>query len=467
MDALPTDESSAGRFHRLFGPLLRAARKKALIRLHWPLVIICFYLLLYFPGGWLTPKQTHALLIFYLLTNSTLYFVATRSFDSPSFYGPLLFVDGALIAVTAILGGAPTRDFYLACCSTLILASLCSNPRGLVLVTLLAPALYAYFAAVSGAAEDPPLYLKILVPFLISIVYGYFLQFDRMTRLAREKEQQQAALAEQQAQLLENIQQQAEELRAANKVKDEFLSVVSHELRTPLNVILGYTNMLLERMLGEITPIQEKALQTVLRQTKELQGTINSVLQVSCMEVETGQPELQETNFFEFLYEIKSYYDYPLAKDVKLTWNFSSNLPTLLADRGKLRQILYNLINNAIKFTDRGSITVSAEYLQDKNYVELKVADSGIGIPKAKLPRIFDKFHQLDSSDSRAYGGVGLGLYIVKRCIDVLSGSIHVESKAGKGSIFIVRIPCYTSGGTENALPPLPERAAGGATSSA
>jgi signal transduction histidine kinase len=252
------------------------------------------------------------------------------------------------------------------------------------------------------------------------------------------------AIAIHHSQLFKQIHEQANELRHANQVKDEFLGVVSHELKTPLNVIAGYSSMLLEGMLGEISPIQEKALQTVSRQSRELHNLINSVLQVSSIEAEMLPVELQEINFWEFLCELRAVYEYPLAKEVRIVWEAPADLPTVYADRGKVRHILENLINNAIKFTDHGTVTISARYLTNKKIMELKVADTGIGIPKDLLPTVFDRFRQADSSDTRAHGGVGLGLYIVKKYTNLLGGTVQVESRVGHGSTFTVRVPCQS-----------------------
>jgi len=125
-----------------------------------------------------------------------------------------------------------------------------------------------------------------------------------------------------------------------------------------------------------------------------------------------------------------------------LVWELRTDLPTVYADRGKLRHILENLINNAIKFTDQGTVTISARHLASKRAMEFRVADTGIGIPKELLPSIFERFRQVDSSDTRVYGGVGLGLYIVKKYAILLGGTINVESKLGQGSTFALRVPC-------------------------
>ena len=605
MGVVQTTEPSASALPRSLDRLFEAAKKRTVIQLRWPLVILCSYLLLYAPNSWLTPAQTNAILIFYLLTNATLYFVADDFFDSAYFYGPLLFFDTVILAISLTVSGGATTDFYIACFFTIILSCICNDSRGLFLVTLLAPALYAYVAFNSAATHDSNVYLRLLFPLVISMFYGYFAQVERVKRLVKEKEEQarqqreaaeeirgqlerlevlheinvavastiestrilnaflekaliylpyaaaivrlrhqetglletaaskgittiefatsinplglaneifearslvtvgnvfedarikdcelfqreglasfvglpmvasgeflgslifltreehhfgeeeieflstltgQVAIALHHSQLFNQIQRQANDLQHANKVKDEFLGVVSHELKTPLNVISGYSSMLTEGMLGEITPIQEKALQTVSRQSKELHNLINSVLQVNSIEAEMLQAEFQQVNFWEFLSELRAFYDYPLAKDVRLVWELRTDLPILSADRGKLRHILENLINNAIKFTDQGTVTISARFLASKKAMEFKVTDTGIGIPKELVPSIFERFRQVDGSDTKAYGGVGLGLYIAKKYANLLGGTIHVESKLGQGSTFALRIPCH------------------------
>ena len=605
MGVVQTTEPSASASPRSLDRLFEAAKKRTVIQLRWPLVILCSYLLLYAPNSWLTPAQTNAILIFYLLTNATLYFVADDFFDSAYFYGPLLFFDTVILAISLTVSGGATTDFYIACFFTIILSCICNDSRGLFLVTLLTPALYAYVVFNSAATHDSSVYLRLPFPLVISMFYGYFAQVERVKRLVKEKEEQarqqqeaaeeirrqrerlevlheinvavastiestrilnaflekvlihlpyaaamvrlrhretglletaaskgittiefatsinplgladeifearslvtvgsvfedarikdwelfrreglasfiglpmvaggeflgslifltreehhfgeeeieflstltgQVAIALHHSQLFNQIQRQANDLQHANKVKDEFLGVVSHELKTPLNVISGYSSMLTEGMLGEITPIQEKALQTVSRQSKELHNLINSVLQVNSIEAEMLQAEFQQVNFWEFLSELRTFYDYPLAKDVRLVWELRTDLPILSADRGKLRHILENLINNAIKFTDQGTVTISARFLASKKAMEFKVTDTGIGIPKELVPSIFERFRQVDGSDTKAYGGVGLGLYIAKKYANLLGGTIHVESKLGQGSTFALRIPCH------------------------
>ncbi len=251
----------------------------------------------------------------------------------------------------------------------------------------------------------------------------------------------QAAIAIHNSQLYEEMANLAGELAKSNRVKDEFLSVMSHELRTPLNVVMGYTWMIKDGLLGEVNPEQEKALEKVMSRAKDQLTLINSVLQVTQIEAEGVKVELHEVALGAFLDELKSNYEVPLGKELALKWDYPSELPVVRTDSEKLKHILGNLTNNAIKFTDKGHVAISARYVPGKKAVEFKVADTGIGIPEESLPVIFEKFRQVDSSETRQYGGVGIGLCIVKKFTELLGGKVEVESQVGKGSTFTVTIP--------------------------
>jgi len=244
------------------------------------------------------------------------------------------------------------------------------------------------------------------------------------------------------AQLYNRSQQQGDELRHAHKIKDSFAQSVSSELKAPVNVISGYTDMFREGLLGELTPIQEKAIETVAHQAKELQGLISTVLLATNLEAETAHAELHDLNLWEFLADLRTAYDQPRAKNINLIWDCPAELPTVPGDRSKLKHILRNLIDNAIKFTDVGTVTISVRYLAAKEQLEFKIADSGVGIPAAQIAAIFERFRQVEcAEDGKPRGGFGLGLYVVKKFLDVLGGTIDVESHAGVGSTFILQIP--------------------------
>ena len=173
-----------------FDRLFDAAKKDTVIRLRWPLVILSSYLLYYIPNEWLTPIQVQAVLILYLLSHSTLYFLADELFDSPYFYGPLLLFDTGVLVVVLSASGTASPDFYVACLFTLVLSCICNDARGLFVVTLLAPLIYGYVVFYTAADIDPSIYLRLPFPFVISLFYGYFAQVERIRRVAREKDEQ-------------------------------------------------------------------------------------------------------------------------------------------------------------------------------------------------------------------------------------------------------------------------------------
>ena len=252
----------------------------------------------------------------------------------------------------------------------------------------------------------------------------------------------QASIAIHNAQLYEQTKRQTVELERSNRVKDEFLSVMSHELRTPLSVIMGYTGLLKEGTLGEINKRQEEALQKVLGRAGEQLKLINDVMQTTQLEARATVLEHLLVDVRELFDKLKSDYGLQLDKrGVSLIWDYPQEPMPIVTDSAKLKQILENLVNNALKFTQEGSVTVSVRKKEDGQQVEFTVADTGVGIPSQKLATIFNKFYQVDSSETRLYGGVGLGLYIVKKFTEMLGGKVDVESEIGKGSTFTVTIP--------------------------
>ncbi len=284
---------------------------------------------------------------------------------------------------------------------------------------------------------------------------GYFNegQRDYLMSIAR-----QMAIAIENRALFDELRTSKDELERASKVKDEFLSVMSHELRTPLSVVVGYTGMIKDGMLGEINSEQEKALEKVLARAKDQLTMINSILQATHFDAAGVKAELKEVNLSVLLDDLKTSYSIPRGKELTLNWDYASELPEVKTDGAKLKQILQNLIENAIKFTEKGTVTVCARLLpfpdspvprigeganRGGSEVEFAVTDTGIGIAKEMVPIIFEKFRQVDSSETRLYGGTGLGLYIVKMLTEILGGKIDVESEPGRGSSFTVTIPIY------------------------
>ena len=230
------------------------------------------------------------------------------------------------------------------------------------------------------------------------------------------------------------------ELERANQIKSEFVATISHELRTPMNVVIGYNELLLDGAFGELQAEQAEPLQRSQRSAHELLEMINAILDLNRLDheripVDIG-PVDAATLIREVVEECRELKQKPnLAVESKLT----DGLPILHTDQVKLKMILKNLLSNAAKFTDDGTVAVSAALREGG--VEFTVADTGVGITDEAQAVIFDPFRQADGSDTRRFGGLGLGLYIVQRLVGVLGGRIDLTSKVGEGSTFRVWIP--------------------------
>jgi len=227
----------------------------------------------------------------------------------------------------------------------------------------------------------------------------------------------------------------------ANRLKTDFLATMSHELRTPLHIIMGYTGLLLEDEFGGLAPEQANVLQRVDQSAKQLFDLITATLDVSRLEAGRLPVEVEEVDLPQLLGELEAETQDLLREKPQLSfaWQVTPGLPLLRTDRAKLKVILKNLISNAVKFTDEGSVTVDA-HLWERG-VEIYVTDTGVGIAAEVLPEIFEMFRQADSSMTRLYRGVGLGLYIVRRLLELLRGTVAVESAVGRGSTFRVWVP--------------------------
>jgi PAS domain S-box-containing protein len=229
------------------------------------------------------------------------------------------------------------------------------------------------------------------------------------------------------------------QLEQASRLKSDFLATMSHELRTPLNVILGYNDLLLDEVFGALTPEQAASLDRVGTSARELLELISATLDISRLETGRAALNLQEIDPTELLREIEAETRTVLEKPgVQSVWRIAPDLPALYSDAVKLKVLLKNLIANAAKFTDHGSVTVSAE--SRDGWIEFTVADTGIGMSDETQAVIFEPFRQGDSASSRRHGGVGLGLYIVTRLLELLCGRIEVDSTPGVGSTFRVWI---------------------------
>ena len=234
-------------------------------------------------------------------------------------------------------------------------------------------------------------------------------------------------------------------LEQASALKSQFLANMSHEFRTPLNAILGYTHMLLNGVTGAVSEPQRKSLTRIDSNSRHLLALISDILDIT--RIEAGRMPLNLTSFKvgELVDEVMSELE-PIIKRsaLRVTARIRENVPGLRSDRQKVKQIVLNLLSNALKFTPGGSVTIAASYDGKSRLVAIAVKDTGIGIPEADHAKVFEDFRQLDSSPARGYGGTGLGLSICSRLAHMLGGTIELNSSQGVGSTFTLRLPVRT-----------------------
>jgi signal transduction histidine kinase len=391
--------------------------KASAVLIRWPVVIICSYLLLY-PSSHVIPQSVlHGFILAYIASNVVLYFVSEERFLSPSFYYPIVILDTVVLTLSLIINGNVEADFYLTYFLLIIICCIFEDPKILTAVSVFAPLVYTLLLFQSAGSIHPSVFLRLPFLFVVSLFYGYFAQLIRAQRALKEEAEQKS------------------------QGKKEVLDIVSHEFRTPLNLISGYAQALKSKTLGEVTEEQEKALTKIMRQSDNLLHLVNGILDLT--RIEAGDLSVQKEAILlpEYLREMKLNYEVILDKPLSLQWSSAPDLPTIISDKRKLTIILQNLIDNAIKFTDKGAVQISGRWRADRKAVEFDVADTGVGIPREALPIVFEKFRQVDSSITRVHGGIGLGLHIVKAFTEMLGGTIAVKSELNKGSTFTLTLP--------------------------
>jgi signal transduction histidine kinase len=240
----------------------------------------------------------------------------------------------------------------------------------------------------------------------------------------------------------ELLRRQAIQLEQASALKSQFLANMSHEFRTPLNAILGYTSMLLKGVLGPLDEEQTDGLGRVDSNARHLLGIINDILDISRIEAGRMPLRLADFRMAELVGEVLAEVEPLVARSpVQITAAIDRRLPPVRSDRQKVKQIILNLLVNAVKFTPHGTITVSAERDRRARTLAIAVADTGLGIAPEDQQRIFEDFQQADSSPTRSHTGAGLGLAICRRLAVMLGGEIRLESRLGMGSTFTLVLP--------------------------
>jgi signal transduction histidine kinase len=250
----------------------------------------------------------------------------------------------------------------------------------------------------------------------------------------------QSAAAIEHARLFHQLEVKSGELEVASRHKSEFLASMSHELRTPLNAVIGFSDVLLDRLFGDLTPKQEEYLQDIRDSGKHLLELLNEILDLSKIEAGKMKLELESTSLREALeHGLAMVRERANGQGLSLNLFVEDDADALVADPLRLRQVIVNLLTNAVKFTPAGTVEVSARTVEEEVLVSIK--DSGIGIAEADQAKIFSAFQQGPRPVAGASEGTGLGLTLCKQIVELHGGRIWVESREGAGSTFTFGLP--------------------------
>lgn len=276
-----------------------------------------------------------------------------------------------------------------------------------------------------------------------ALIQGYFQAQERT--ILKEQELIRSALQKAVGRYMvkiEEVETMSQRATEANEFKTRFIARIGHELRTPLGAIMGMAEMLQAGIYGPLTPDQEDMIRRIINRAMVLKQIFAELLDQT--QIESGQLRLKAEEFSpRSLIETthSNYLPMALQKGLSMQVNVDSNLPpAIIGDKSRIEQIVTNLIVNAIKFTEKGSVVVHA-YQTNATYWGVKVQDTGSGIDPEHMTYIFEPFRQIDETSSRKYGGVGLGLAIVQQLVTAMDGTIEVKSKLGQGSVFTVSLP--------------------------
>ncbi len=431
---------------------LGGGRKGLFLLLRYIFIISASYLLIFHrPGAVLGPTQA-VMIAVALASNVFLSRMSVLTLFSWYVEAPVLIADTLWVSWALHSTGAIGQEFFLLYFLVLFLAATGNNLIMILLGAVLISAANVYFLSPGAFWASPDHLLRIVFFFAVALFYSHVLREIRTERQRADKgfawaRELEAKVAERTA----HLQQLYDQSRAASGAKSEFVANMSHELRTPVNIIMGYSEMLLDKHL----PLHEPERESLVRSVREAAGTllqlVNSVLDLGKLESGRMPVDVHPVVLDRFIVELKRRSRVPTRPQVELRWQVAENLPVIESDPDKLMIVFDNLINNASKFTAEGAITVRMRDLPETEQIECRVDDTGPGIDPEQLPLIFQPFHQVDGSSTRRYDGVGLGLAIVDSYMRLLGGDIRVESQRGVGSSFIVRLPHRLAGRTRDA----------------
>lgn len=407
--------------------IFEVSKKLMAIRLRWLIVISCSLMFLYSQDRALGPSASYSFILFYILSNAVLYWMDERIFESSYFYAPLVLFDTFCVTGALMLSRQVATDFYLAYFVIIVLCAVLQDFVGSIVVATLSIMVYGYLLFNTGEALDPSSYLRLPFLFIMALFYGYFAQIARGEKASRIQAQIDYIVAQR--------------IAETERLKAEFLRNTTHELRTPLTPIIGYSDLLLDGVLGPLTEVQKGAVARLMESARGLLGIVEQILDLSKLERGETAVSIRRQDVSGLINQLRQDLA-PLesVKPYKVQYEIEDDIPPIETDWEKLKRVLCSILSNAVKFTDNGEVKLSVRK-RAEGELSFAVSDTGIGIPKEKLPLIFEKFRQLDGSHSRRYGGTGLGMAVSKNLVELIGGRIEVESEVGKGSTFRVNIP--------------------------
>ncbi len=420
---------------------LGGGRKGVFLLLRYVFIIAASYLLIIevTEHGF---RPSHGLMIAAALaSNIFLSILSPRALFSWYVEAPVLVADTLWISWALHSTGAIEGEFFLLYFFVLSLAALGENLLTVVVGSLVV-SLVNFYVVRDGSASLQPLLLRMTFFFAVALFYGHVLnQIKRERRRADKGFAWARELEAKVAERTQALQTLYEESLAANRAKSEFVANMSHEFRTPLHIIVGYTEMLLD---GQ-NPLDLEEREHLTDRTRAaavgLLHLVESVLDLRKLESGAVPVVDEAIPLNAFAASVQRRERIAPAPGVELRWEINTSLPVIQTDSSKLTIVLDNLITNALKFTNEGSVTVTVCDIPDAKHVEFRVDDTGPGIGKQDLASIFEPFHQVRSANPEQGGGIGLGLAIVHRYVGLLEGAITAQSTVGRGTSFVVRLP--------------------------
>jgi signal transduction histidine kinase len=420
---------------------LGGGRKGLFLLLRYLFIIAASYLLI-FQGPTVAFVPAHALMIAIALASNVALSVVPQELVFAWYVeAPVLIADTLWVSWALHSTGTAGQELFLLYFFVLFLAALGESLLMVLLGSTLVSAANVYFTAGSALWTSPHL-LRIAFFYSVALFYGHVISQIKRERQRANKgfawaKELEAKVAERTAELSRLYDQSL----AASRLKSEFMANMSHELRTPLAIIIGYADMLLDKSAQLQDEDRERMIARIGEAARDQAHLVDTVLDLGKVESGRMPVDNQPVLLDRFALALQQRQRIPLPDQVALRWRVAPDLPLIETDLAKLTIVLDNLINNAIKFTAAGSITVTIRDLAERKQVEFRIDDTGPGIAEEDLPTIFDAFHQLDGSTARTHGGVGLGLTIVHKYVGLLGGEIAVSSAVGSGTSFVVTLP--------------------------